>query len=239
MGDNVQCEFGVSVLDEASEALLDEQIPDFGLAPEWDASIVITSKGVCPRECSHCERTAKGKGVTKLIRNWRAHLNAELPRIEVWDNTLMLTPREHYMRVAQALQETKKPVDLVCRLTPNGVEETELHWRFGQLAGVQLTPARLECNVEDDFPRFSRLLARAHCVFGKKTEYRAFAVVNGTESPLKARERIDRLRAAGVQVDVVCFTPHDWEHRGPYVNHEAGWTADELAAVRQDFSLQV
>ena len=171
------------------------------------------------------------KGVTKLITSWRAHLSAKLPRVEVWDNTLMLTPREHFVRVAQVLAETEKPVDLVCGLMPSGVEETELHWRIGQLAGVQLRPARLECNVEDELPRFFRLLARTRDVFGEKTEYRAFAVVNGTESPLKASARIDRLRAEGVQVDVVRFTPHDWEHRRPYVNHAAGWTADDLAAV--------
>lgn len=231
-GDKVQSELGVSVLDEASEALLDEEIPDYGLAPQWDASIVITSKGVCPRECSHCETAVRGKGVTKLITNWGAHLNAQLPRVEVWDNTLMLTPRGHFVRVAQTLQETEKPVDLVCGLMPNGVEETELHWRIGQLAGVQLLPARLECNVEDELPRFFRLLSRTRSVFGENTEYRAFAVVNGTEPPLKARERIERLRAEGVQVDVVCFTPHNWEHRRPYVNHAAGWTADDLAAIR-------
>jgi hypothetical protein len=86
-GDKVQSELGVSVLDEASEALLDEEIPDYALAPEWDASILKTSKGVCPRECSHCETAAKGKGVTKLIRKWQAKLNDELPRVEVWDNT--------------------------------------------------------------------------------------------------------------------------------------------------------
>ncbi len=151
----------------------------------------------------------------------------------------MLTPREHFVRVAQALEEAEKPVDLVCGLMPNGVEETELHWRIAQLAGVRLVPARLECNGEDELPRFFRLLSRTRSVFGENTQYRAFAVVNGTEPPLKARERVDRLRAEGVQVDVVCFTPHNWEHRRPYVNHAAGWTADDLAAVRQDCSLQV
>jgi hypothetical protein len=231
LGDKVQSELGVSVLDEASEALLDEEIPDYGLAPEWDASILITSKGICPRECSHCETAAKGKGVTKLITKWRAQLIATLPRVEVWDNTLMLTPREHFTGVAQSLEAIEKPVDLVCGLTPNGVEETELQWRIGQLAGVRLMPARLECNMEHDLPRFFRLLARTRSVFGTRTDYRAFAVVNGTESPAKARERISRMRSEGVRVDVVCFTPHDWEQRQPYVNREAGWTADDLASL--------
>jgi hypothetical protein len=230
-GDKVQSEFDVSVLDEASEALLDEEIPDYALVPDWDASILITSKGVCPRECSHCETAAKGKGVTKLITKWRAQLSRELPRVEVWDNTLMLTPREHFVSVVQELAGSGKPVDLVCGLTPNGIEETELHWRISQLDRVQLMPARLECNAEDELPRFFRLLAQTRSVFGDRTEYRAFAIVNGTEPPVKARERIRRMRAKGVQVDVVRFTPHDWEDRQPYVNRETGWMAHDLSSI--------
>ena len=28
---------------------------------------------------------------------------------------------------------------------------------------------------------------------------------------------------------VVCFTPHNWEHRRPYFNRAAGWTAADPA----------
>ena len=236
-GDIVQSDFGVRVLDQASEVLLDEEAPDYGLTPDWDASILITSKGVCPREYSHCETAAAGKGVTRLITNWRVQLNPKLPRVEVWDNTLMLTPRYHFVRVAQALGDTEKPVDLVCGLTPNGVEETELHWRIRQLARVRLTPARLECNTEQELNRFCRLLAHTRSVFTNTTEYRAFAVVNGTEGPAKAKERIQRMQAEGVEVDVVRYTPHHWEHRQTYVNREMGWTDEDLILFHQSRAL--
>jgi hypothetical protein len=144
----------------------------------------------------------------------------------------MLTPREHFVSVAQSLAESRKPVDLVCGLTPKGVEKVDLHWRIRQLDRVQLFPARLECNEEDAPPRFFRLLAQKRSVFGESTEYRAFAVVNGTESPTKASERIRRMRAEGVKVDVVPFTPHDWEDRRPYINRDTGWTADDLRSIR-------
>jgi hypothetical protein len=231
-GDSLQSDFGVSVLDEASEALLDEEAPDYRLTPDWDASILITSKGVCPRECSHCEAAAIGKGITRLIKNWRVQLNAKLPRVEVWDNTLMLTPRDHFARVAQALGDAGKPVDLVCGLAPNGVDETELRWRVRQLGGVQLSPARLECNTEQELERFRRLLAHARSVFKDNTEYRAFAVINGAELPGKARERIQRMRAEGVEVDIIRYTPHDWDRREPFVNRQMGWTDEDLASFQ-------
>jgi hypothetical protein len=232
-GDSVQSKFGVSVLDEHSESLLDEETPDYALAPGWDASILITSKGICPRECGHCETAAKGKGVTKLITRWYAQLNPALSRVEVWDNTLMLTPREHYSRVAERLKTLDKPVDFVCGLTPGGVDEAELHWRINELAGVKLLPTRLECNQVEDLPRFSRLLAYTRSVFGDRTSYRSFAVVNSTESPSKARERITQMEAEGVEVDVVCFTPHDWERSQPYVNSGAGWTTTAIESFMQ------
>jgi hypothetical protein len=227
-GDSVQREFGVSVLDELSEVALDDESPDYTLVPDWDASILITSRGVCPRECSHCESAAQGRGVTKLITRWRSQLNPGLSRVEVWDNTLMLTPREHFSGVADGLREFGKPVDFVCGLAPGGVEEAELCWRISRLSGVPLSPARLECNQMEDLPRFSRLLAHSRRMFGDKICYRSFAVVNGTEDPSRARERIRRMRAEGVEVDVVRFTPHDWEQSTPYVNGSTGWTSTDI-----------
>jgi hypothetical protein len=238
LGDGVQNEFGVSVLDERSEVLLDDESPDYALVPDWDASILITSRGVCPRECTHCETAAQGKGVTKLITKWHSQLNPGLSRIEVWDNTLMLTPRGHFSNVADKLREIAKPVDFVCGLAPGGVEETELRWRINLLSGVPLLPARLECNLLKDFPRFSRLLAHTRSVFGDKTRYRSFAVVNGSEDPANAKERIGRMEAEGVEVDVVCFTPHDWEQPRFYVNGDTGWTLTDVATFTGKNSLQ-
>jgi hypothetical protein len=149
-GDSVESEFGVSVLDELSEGVLDEESADYTLVPDWDASILVTSKGVCPRECSHCESAARGKGITKLIAKWRSQLNPEFSRIEVWDNTLMLTPRIHFRGVTDELREIGKPVNFVCGFAPGGVEETELYGRIKQLSGVRLVPARLECSLMED-----------------------------------------------------------------------------------------
>jgi len=38
---------------------------------------------------------------------------------------------------------------------------------------------------------------------------------------------------------VVCFTPHNWEHRRPYFNRAAGWTVADPAGPRQDYALRV
>jgi hypothetical protein len=66
-------------------------------------------------------------------------------------------------------------------------------------------------------------LAHARSVFGDKTWYGSFAVVNGAElSRAKAKERNLRMKAQGVQVDLVCFTPHNWKEPKPYVNVCAG-----------------
>jgi hypothetical protein len=40
------------------------------------------------------------------------------------------------------------------------------------------------------------------------------------------------MRAEGVQVDVVRFTPHDWEEWQPYLNRATGWTAHDLFSIR-------
>jgi hypothetical protein len=232
LGEAVQRKFAVNIFDERSETLLDDERPDYGLVPEWDASIVITSKGVCPRECAHCETGARGKRVTKLIPKWHEHLQAQLPRIEVWDNTFALTSRDHFCDVAKRLGETGKPVDIVCGITPGGVDEAELHWRIDRLTPVQLAPARLECNSLEDLPRFFRLLRHARAAFGNNVRLRAFAVVNGTENPQTAQSRIDQMVAEGIEIDPICFTPDNWHGSQPYVNKATGWTLMDIERFR-------
>jgi hypothetical protein len=232
-GDGVQREFDVNVFDEKSERLLDNETPDYDLTPEWDASIVITSKGICPRECSHCETAARIKGATKLITKWHEHLNPHLPRVEVWDNTLFLTPRDHFRDVTQRLGDIDKPVDFVCGITPSGVDETELYWRLEQLAQVRVIPARLECNCVEDLPRFFRLLKHARTVLSPGTCFRAFAVVNGTEDPAIAETRINQMRAEIIDIDIICFAPHNWQKSRPYVNKATGWSLANIERLQR------
>lgn len=227
-GGTIENEFDVDVLDESSETILDNEPPDYSLIPDWDASILITSRGVCPRECGHCETAARGKGIARLNQNWPLQLNLGLPRVEVWDNTLMLTPREHFCGVTLRLRETAKPVDFVCGISPSGVEETELHWRIEQMSGIPMNHVRLECNQMDEMPRFVRLLDHVQTIFGKDPLYRSFAVVNGVEAPKTAMQRISTLKAAGIKVDVISFTPHDWESSNVYVNSRRGWTRTDI-----------
>ena len=55
-----------------------------------------------------------------------------------------------------------------------------------------------------------------------------FAVVNTTESPDVAWERLVLLDELGCQVEVVYFTPHNWFHDRPFVNTRFGWTAADM-----------
>jgi hypothetical protein len=45
---------------------------------------------------------------------------------------------------------------------------------------------------------------------------------------LQGTELVRELRA--LKVDVVRYTPHDWEDRQPYENRETGWTTDDFTS---------
>jgi hypothetical protein len=236
MGESLGAWLGAAVLNSASEAALDALRPDYALVPEWDASVVITSKGVCPRECSHCDASWRKKGLSRLITAWPTHLHARLPRVEVWDNTLMLTPRAHYEEVADTLARFGRPVDMVCGIAPGGIEEDELCWRLHRLRDVRLTPVRLECNTTPDLDRFRRLLAVARRTFPEAPNFRAFAVINTWEGPVEAWRRLEHVEAEGVQVDPISFTPHDWLRVDPYISAVAGWTLADLRVFQERWS---
>lgn len=228
MGARLADKLGVETLNGDLETFLDESPPDYSLVPEWDASILITSKGVCPRECSHCDASWRGKGVTRLIASWQEHLDPRMPRVEVWDNTLMLTPRTHYEKLANELADFKRPVDFVCGIATGGVPEEELAWRINKLRGVRLCPARLECNRIQELDRLRRLLAVTQRALPDSEDFRAFAVINGSEGPVEAWRRLEGIEAAGVKPELIVFTPHEWLRAEPYVHTPAGWSLGDL-----------
>jgi hypothetical protein len=226
------------------EARLDEVRPDYELVPEWDCSILITSKfeyrpgaglAICPRACAHC-RMPKGAGALppiRLISAFAEHLEPRHESVAVWDNTLMLTPRDHFERVSATLGAHGKPVDLSCGLMPAGVAEDELMWRYDALArhGVAMAQRlRLECNHTDELGRFARMLAAVRAC-GLAHDVECFAVVNASEPPDAATRRLEAIAGMGVHVEVVYFTPHDWFDERPFVNTPCGWTATALRRV--------
>jgi transposase len=75
-------------------------------------------------------------------------------------------------------------------------------------------------------------VGHARAAFGNSVRFRAFAVVNGTESPQAAQSRIDQMAAEGIEIDPVCFTPHNWHGSQPYVNKATGWTLMDIERCR-------
>ena len=230
------------------EARLDEVKPDYSLVPDWRTSILITSKfdyrpdaglAICPRACAHC-RMPKGSDATprvRLVSSFAQHIEPRHSSVAVWDNTLMLTPREHFLRLTRALADHGAPVDVACGLMPGGVAEDELRWRIAALSdGVRLQVARLECNAAGEIDRFRRMLAlvrRAGESFAERVQ--VFAVVNANEPPVVAWERLELLHETGAQVEVVYFTPHNWYEARPFVNTAHGWRAADLRRFHDEW----
>ena len=240
-------ELGAQMLATGSmEARLDELKPDYSLVPDWSTSILITSKfeyrpgaglSICPRACDHCKMPKGTDSLPpiRLVSSFAQHLDPSHTEVAIWDNTIMLTPRWHFSRVASALADFGRPVDIACGLMPAGVDEDELQWRVATLAehGVRLTIARMECNATSDLGRFHRMLAhvRGHedSPLVAEASVRCFAVINTQEAPDVAWKRLEDLEATGgVHVEVVYFTPHNWFHERPFVNTAFGWSVSEL-----------
>jgi hypothetical protein len=84
-----------------------------------------------------------------------------------------------------------------------------------------------------DLPRFYRLLNHTRATLNESTGFRAFAVINGVEDPQTAKKRINLIEAEDVEIDVVCFTPHNWDKPQPYVNKAAGWTLADIKSFQE------
>jgi len=94
-------------------------------------------------------------------------------------------------------------------------------------------PTKLIAAVSLLLPR-ARARACVECcesLLGQNIRSQAFAVINCDETPQKTKQRIRQIEEAGVDVDPVCFIPHDWCGPEQYVNERSGWTAEDINSL--------
>lgn len=68
----------------------DTCIPAWDLVPEWDGSIIFTSRG-CIRNCSFCAVPKIEGKLREIIPNIKPYVYPEHTKIIFWDNNILAT----------------------------------------------------------------------------------------------------------------------------------------------------
>lgn len=202
---------------------LDDLLPDYSLVPEWDTTIMFSSRG-CIRKCSFCSVPILEPEYTAR----KSILNLTYPehrRIIFWDNNILASP--YWKGIFAELEELKLPVDfnqgLDARLLTQEVVD-----RMKRFATPLVRLAYDSTGIREPLKKAIDLL-KEYGYSGRRTI--VYCIYNHKDSPQNFFERVRDLLDWGVVAYPMRYEPLRAEGKNTYVDPE--WTAEELDMVQR------
>jgi len=222
--ENIEEEFGQSVnIQHGLVSELDDLLPDYSLVPDWDTSIVFSSRG-CIRRCSFCSvpilepKFTARKSIRGLI--YPGH-----KRIVFWDNNILASP--YWKDIFAELEELKLPVDFNQGLDARLLTQEVVN-RMKRFSVPLVRLAYDSAGIREPLKKAIDFLTE-NGYRGKKII--TYCIYNHKDSPQNFFERVRDLLDWGVVAYPMRYEPLRAEGKNTYVDPE--WTAEELDMVQR------
>ena len=201
---------------------IDNILPDYSLVPEWNASILFSSRG-CIRKCSFCsvpvlepEFIAKRR-IKKLVY-------PEHKKVIFWDNNILASP--HWRNIFNELKELNREVDfnqgLDARLL---TEEVTL-----KLKDLRLPIVRLAYDTEGIRRPLAKAIKLLKGVGIRGRKIIVYCLYNfDRDNPENFHTRIKDLLDWGVVAYPMRYEPLEPRDKNTYVS--PSWTAEQLEMI--------
>ncbi|MEO0074018.1 MAG: hypothetical protein ABIK43_05105 [candidate division WOR-3 bacterium] len=215
-------EFGNRIrIRRGTDPKLDNLRPDYSLVPDWDASIVFSTRG-CIRNCPFCS-VKKLEPKFTARRSIRRLVQPQHKRIIFWDNNILASP--YWRDIFAELAELGKPVDFNQGLDARLLNEEVLtEMRRFRVPVVRLA---YDCaGIRAPLQRAIELL-RAYGYNGRRIV--VYVLHNYQDTPDEFFERIRDLLDWGVVAYPMRYEPLAAGQKNSYV--APAWTARQLDMV--------
>jgi len=201
--------------------LLEDCIPDYGLFPDWEESIVHASRG-CVRKCDFCgvKNVEPKFTYRKSIKNFVVKNHEQ---ITFFDNNFLASPACN--NILQELIELKKPIDFNQGLDIRLLKEEKAK----MLSKLEIKPVRFafdSIEYKDDFIKGIELANKYE--LGKKHYIMCYMLYNFKDKPIDLIERLKICCELNVRVYLMRYAPifePDYEYIGEH------WTKKMLDGV--------
>lgn len=213
---STKAEISIGLVPEAEELL-----PDYTLVPDWDASIVFTSRG-CIRHCSFCSvpkiepEFEPRSSVRSLIASWHR-------QVSIWDNNFLASPFASH--ILDELAELRKTVDfnqgLDARLVTPLLAE--------KLARIPQRLVRMAYDSIGERRAVRKAIQHLSEAGVRKKKVVIYVLFNFRDSPDDFLKRIQDLMDWDVTAYPMRFEPLDSLKKNTSIAPK--WTADELEMV--------
>jgi hypothetical protein len=214
----------VGVFEEAEDLM-----PAYDLVPEWDGSIVFSSRG-CNNKCPYCAVWRVEGGLNSCRRSIKDFVYPAHTRIILWDNNVLQSPywREVFDELIWFCKVRGMRVDfnqgLDARLITDEVVE--------RLAKMRLLCVRLAYDREDMGPYVEGAIEMLSQRGFRRRSIFVYVLYNFDDDPESFFRRVRDVLSWGAVVYPMRFEPLDALERWKYVGPR--WTKEGLEVV-EDF----
>ena len=196
-------------------------LPDYSLVPNWEASILFSSRG-CIRNCPFCsvpeiepKRTAK-KSIKRLI--YPGH-----KKVVLWDNNILASP--YWKDIFEELEELNLSVDFNQGLDARLLDEKVAL----KLRKLRIPLVRLAYDSDEIRPSLKRAINLLKGIGVDGRNIVVYCLYNLFDTPEDFLNRIKDLLEWGVVAYPMRYEPLEPRSKNTYIS--PNWTAEELEMV--------
>lgn len=203
----------------------EDLMPAYDLVPEWDASILFSSRG-CNRRCAYCAVWRMEGSINSSKRTIKHLVYPTHKRIILWDNNLLQSP--HSWAILDELIDIGKPVDfnqgLDARLITEEVAEKLSKTRFLCLR-ISYDHSAMRSYVKKAIERIIGYGIRGRRIL-------VYTLYNFEDDPEDFYQRVNDVLDWGAVVYPMRYEPLDALERWKFIAER--WDASRLETV-EDF----
>lgn len=203
-------------------------VPDYSLVPDWDASILFTTRG-CNSNCGFCI-VPKIEGELRVIKNSvEKFVQPDHSKVVLWDNDFLASPaRDELLDELSALE---KKVDFNQGLRASYIDK-EIAKKLSdiRLGGVNgSTKVRIAYDTLEESKIVRRAIENLHSAGFSNRDIMVYTLFNWKEGPNKFFRRVRNILDWGAVSYPMRYQPLDSREKNDFVHHN--WTEEELEMV--------
>ena len=169
----------------------DACVPAWDLVPEWDGSIIFTSRG-CIRNCPFCAVPKIEGKLRETISSIKSYISPQHTRVIFWDNNILAT--RHWKNIFEELRKINKWVDFNQGLDARLIDEEIAH----QIASLKVKFVRLAYDYKGMRKAVKKAIDNLSNAGVKKRSIIVYTLYNWEDDPEDFKNRVTELLNWGV-----------------------------------------
>jgi hypothetical protein len=200
---------------------IDKLLPDYSLFPEWNTSILFSSRG-CIRSCPFCS-VNNLEPEFKAIKSIRDLIYPGHTKITLWDNNFLASP--YYQDILEELFDLELEVDFNQGLDGRLITEEVVLW----LKKIKLPIVRLAYDTKSIGKYLKKAIDYLKTVGFRGRSIVVYCLYNFSDSPDDFFDRIRDLLEWGVVAYPMRYEPLEPRPKNTYVSPT--WTHNHLEMI--------